>query len=99
MAERFPKHGQAYFTFITTPEIGPTNNAAEQALRFVVMGRRATQGTGSPKGRTVCERISTAVGTCRMNKRSVFGYLCKAVTAWANGHPIPSLIPPPENSS
>ena len=37
MAERFRKHGQAYFTFITTPEIGSTNNPAEQVLRFVVM--------------------------------------------------------------
>ena len=99
MAERFRKHGQAYFTFITTPEIAPTNNPAEQALRFVVMDRRATQGTRSQKGRTFCERIWTAVGTCRMNKRSIFGYLCEAVTAWANGHPIPSLIPVPQNSS
>lgn len=93
MAERFRKHGQEYFTFITTPEIGPTNNPAEQALRFVVMDRRATQGTRSHKGRTFCERIWTVVGTCRMNQRSIFGYLCAAVTAWASGTPIPSLIP------
>jgi len=29
MAKRFRTHGQAYFTFITTPAIGPTNNLAE----------------------------------------------------------------------
>lgn len=93
MAERFRKHGEAYFTFITTPEISPTNNAAEQALRFVVMDRRATQGTRSHKGRAFCQRIWTVVGTCRMNKRSIFGYLCEAVSAWASGTRIPSLIP------
>lgn len=93
MAERFRKHGEEYFTFITTPEIGPTNNPAEQALRFVVMDRRATQGTRSHKGRTFCERIWTVVGTCRMNQRSIFAYLCEAVTAWAGGTQIPSLIP------
>lgn len=93
MAVRFRKHGADYFTFITSPEIGPTNNAAEQALRFVVMDRRATQGTRSHKGRTFCERIWTAVGTCRMNKRSIFGYLCEAVTAWSKGLPVPSLLP------
>lgn len=92
MAVRFRKHGAAYFTFITTPEIGPTNNSAEQALRFVVMDRRATQGTRSHKGRTFCERIWTVVGTCRMNKRSIFDYLCEAVTAWSNGLPAPSLL-------
>ena len=93
MAERFRKHGAAYFTFITTPEIGPTNNAAEQALRFVVMDRRATQGTRSHKGRAFCERIWSVVGTCRINKRSIFAYLCEAVSAWANGLPAPSLVP------
>ena len=93
MAERFRQHGKEYFTFLTTPEIGPTNNSAEQALRFVVMDRRATQGTRSHKGRAFCERIWTVVGTCRINKRSIFAYLCRAVTAWANGAPIPSLIP------
>jgi hypothetical protein len=92
MAERFRKHGEAYFTFITTPPIGPTHHAAEQALRFVVMDRRATQGTRSHKGRAFCERIWTVVGTCRMNKRSIFRYLCAAVGAWANGLPVPSLL-------
>ena len=93
MAQRFRKHGAAYFTFITTPQIGPTNNAAEQALRFVVLDRRATQGTRSHKGRAFCERIWTVVGTCRLNKRSIFGYLCEAMTAWASGLPIPSHGP------
>jgi len=93
MAERFRKHGDAYFTFITTPHIGPTNNSAEQALRFVVMDRRATQGTRSHRGRLFCERIWTVVATCRMNKRSIFDYLGKAMTAWANGFPAPSLLP------
>lgn len=97
MATRFRRHGESYFTFITTPEIGPTNNAGEQALRFVVMDRRATQGTRSHKGRAFCERIWTVTGTCRINKRSIFGYLCEAVTAWANGLRIPSLVP--DNSS
>ena len=97
MAERFRKHGESYFTFITTPGMGPTNNAAEQALRFVVMDRKATQGTRSQKGRLFCERMWTVVGTCRMQKRSIFGYLCEAVQAWAESLPVPSLVP--QNSS
>lgn len=94
MARRFRKHGESYFSFITTPGIGPTNNAAEQALRFVVMDRKATQGTRSHKGRTFCERIWTVVGTCRMNKQSIFDYLCRAMQARAKGLPPPSLIVP-----
>ena len=93
LAQRLRKHGEAYFTFITTPQIGPTNNAAEQALRFVGMDRRATQGTRRHKGRAFCERIWTVVGTCRMKKRALLGYRGEAVTAWANGLRIPALIP------
>jgi transposase len=66
---------------------------AEQAIRFVVMDRRATQGTRSPKGRTFCERIWTVVGTCRIQKRSIFNYLWSAVAAWADNLPAPSLSP------
>ena len=59
MANRFHKHGEAYFRFITTPGIDPTNNLAEQAIRFVVIDRRITQGTRSETGRRWCERIRT----------------------------------------
>jgi transposase len=93
LASRFRQHGDAYFTFITTPQLGATNNSAEQALRCVVMDRRATQGTRSHKGRLVCERIWTVVATCRRNQRSSFGFLCEAMTAWANGLQAPSLLP------
>jgi transposase len=39
MATRFRLHGEAYFTFITTPGLDPTNNIAEQAIRFIVIDR------------------------------------------------------------
>jgi len=32
---RFRKHGDAYFRFVTTPGVAPTNHLAEQALRCV----------------------------------------------------------------
>ena len=59
LANRFRKHGDAYFRFITTPNIEPTNNLVEQAIRFVVIDRRITQGTRGEKGRAWCERIWT----------------------------------------
>ena len=40
LANRFRKHGDAYFRFITTPGVEPTNNLAEQAIRFVVIDRK-----------------------------------------------------------
>ena len=93
LAKRFAQHGQAYVEFITTPGIEPTNNLAEQAIRFVVIDRRITQGTRGEKGRRWCERIWTVIATCAQQGRSVFDYLSAAVTAWFERAPAPALFP------
>ena len=93
MAKRFREHGEAYFTFITTPGVGPTNNLAEQAIRFVVIDRHITQGTRSEGGRRWSERIWTVIATCIQQGQSVYAFLCQAVTAWFENRPAPSLAP------
>ena len=93
LAERFRKHGEAYFRFITTPGIGPTNNLAEQAIRFVVIDRRITQGTRSEKGRRWCERIWTVIATCAQQGREVFQFLLDSVKSHLSGALPPSLLP------
>jgi len=93
LAERFRKHGHAYFTFITTPGVEPTNNLAEQALRFIVIDRRITQGTRSPTGRQWCERIWTVIATCAQQRRSAYNFICDAVHAHFTNQPAPSLLP------
>jgi len=93
LANRFRQHGRAYFRFITTPGIEPTNNLAEQAIRFVVQDRHLTQGTRSPRGRRWCERIWTATATCAQQGRSVFDYLHQTLSAHFAHQPTPSLLP------
>jgi transposase len=93
MKQRFVKHGKAYFEFVTTPGVEPTNNLAEQAIRFVVIDRRVTQGTRGEKGRRWCERIWTIIATCSQQGRSVFEYLSAAVVAYFGGGAAPSLLP------
>ena len=93
LARRFREHGEAYFRFITTPGIDPTNNLAEQAIRFVVIDRLVTQGTRGEKGRRWCERIWTTMATCDRQARSAFEYLLSAVTDSLAGRPYPSLTP------
>jgi transposase len=93
MAKRFAKHGHAYFEFVTTPDVDPTNNRAEQAIRFVVIDRHITQGTRGEKGRRWCERIWTVIATCSQQGRSVFEYLSAAVAAYFDGGSAPSLLP------
>ncbi|HSQ56124.1 MAG TPA: IS66 family transposase, partial [Gemmata sp.] len=79
LAKRFETHGASYFRFLTTPEVEPTNNLAEQAIRFVVLDRLVTQGTRSEAGNRWCERIWTVIATCGQQGRSVFAYLEAAV--------------------
>lgn len=93
LAQRFRKHGEAYFRFITTPGVEPTNNLAEQAIRFVVIDRRVTQGTRSEKGRRWCERIWTVIATCAQQGRSAFDFILESVDAYFGGASPPSLLP------
>jgi len=94
LAKRLKKHGASYFQFITTPGVEPTNNLAEQAIRFVVLDRIVTQGTRSEAGNRWCERIWTVIATCAQQGRSVFDYLYAAVEAhFHKTGAAPSLLP------
>jgi transposase len=93
MAKRFRDHGAAYFTFITTPGVEPTNNWAEQAIRFVVIDRLITQGTRSEAGRKWSERIWTVIATCVQQGRCLFDFIQEAVVSWFDEGPSPSLRP------
>lgn len=93
IAKRFKKFGDSYFQFIITPEIDPTNNIAEQAIRFVVIDRHITQGTRSEKGRKNCERLWTVLATCALQGRSAYEFIKKAVEAYLHNKTPPSLLP------
>ncbi len=99
MANRFRKHGESYFTFITTPGMEPTNNTAEQAIRFVVIDRYITHGTRSIAGRKANERLWTVIATCALQGRSAFDFILKAVEALFHCQPPPSLLPENIDSS
>lgn len=95
MAQRFYQHVESYFRFITEPEIEPTNNVAEQAIRFVAVHRRMTQGTRGDAGQRWFERICTVAVTCQQQGRSAFEFLYASVTAMLSADDSPSLLPLP----
>ena len=92
LAQRLRAHGASYFRFVTTPGVEPTNNLAEQAIRFVVIDRLITQGTRSETGQRWSERIWTVIATCAQQGRSVYDFLCAAVGQWFAAKPGPSLL-------
>jgi len=93
LAHRFDTHGESYLRFITTPGVEPTNNLAEQAIRFVVLDRVVTQGTRGDTGRRWSERIWTTIATCAQQGRSVFAFLRASVAAYFEGTTPPTLVP------
>ena len=93
LEERFYLNTESYFRFITTPGVEPTNNLAEQAIRFVAIHRRLTQGTRGVAGQKWVERVCTVIATCTQQGRSSFHFLYDAVHSYFAGDPSPSLVP------
>jgi len=81
-----------YFFFLTDPQVPPTNNATERAIRHVVIDRHVTQGTCGQKGMRWCERAWTIIATCKKQGRNVFEYIHNAVIAHWTKQRSPLLL-------
>jgi transposase len=84
---------QALWTFVRHPEVEPTNNAAERAIRPGVLWRKGSFGTQSAEGSRFVEAMMTAVATLNQQHRNVLDYLTTACEAALQGNPPPSLLP------
>jgi transposase len=93
MCSELYDHREWLWTFVDVQGIEPTNNAAERALRPAVIYRKLSFGTQSAAGSRFIERMLTVSETCRLQSRSIFGYLTAAVEAHFQHQPVPSLLP------
>lgn len=93
IAERFYKHTEEYFRFISEP-VEPTNNSAEQMIRFLAIHRRITQGTRGDAGQRWIERMATAYSTCEQHGRSFYLFVVEAIKSLFAGLEAPSLLEP-----
>lgn len=81
------------WTFATTADVEPTNNAVERALRAGVRWRKASYGTDSDRGSRFVGRILSVVETCRQHGRNLLGFLTQTIQAVRNNLAPPALIP------
>jgi transposase len=86
---------QALWTFVRHPEVEPTNNAAERAIRPAVLWRKGSFGTQSADGSRFVEAMMTVVTTLKQQRRPVLDYLTATCEAALCGEPAPSLLPTP----
>jgi transposase len=82
----------ALWTFATHPDVEPTNNAAERALRPAVIWRKTSYGTQSEAGSRFVERILTVVTSARQQGRNPFELVRDAIQAQRSGTAPPSLL-------
>jgi transposase len=82
------------WTFLDAQGVEPTNNLAEQTLRFLVSYRKRSFGNRQECGERFIERIMSLRQTCRIQKRRTFPVLVDAFSAWLNrSSPDLSFIP------
>ena len=93
LARRFKgKTAESYFQFLTDPHVEPTNNGTEREIRHTVIDRRITQGTRGDNGMRWCERIWTAIATCKKQDRNVFEFIHQSLLAHWNQSQYPQLV-------
>ena len=63
LAKRIDKYLDEHFTYLLSPEIPATNNAAERAVRHSVISRKISGGTRSKSGTRTKEILSSLFGT------------------------------------
>jgi len=86
----------ALWTFVQTPGVEPTNNAAERALRPAVIWRRTSFGSQSSGGSRFVSRMLTVVTSLKAQHRDVLAFLTQTCRATRLNRPTPSLLPQAE---
>jgi len=83
----------AMWTFLHDPAVPPTNNAAEQALRAMVLKRKISGPTRSRRGDEFLARGFSVYETCRRQGRDLWNYMHQAIVAFIDKTTPPSLLP------
>jgi transposase len=83
------------WTFLRDSRVQPTNNAAERALRQLVLKREIPGPTRSRRGDDFLARVFSVQETCRRQGRNRWDFMHQAVTAWIDKTAAPSLMPQP----
>jgi len=85
----------AFWYFVDQPEVEPTNNAAEQAIRHGVMFRRTSQGTQSAHGSEFVAAMLTVHAPLQQQHRNrdILSFVATACHARLLGLAPPTLLP------
>jgi transposase len=81
---RIRRYSQEWLTFLDHPHIPPTNNLAEQAIRFLVVLRKLTFGSRTRAGARRMGAMMTVIQTAKRQGRNVIRFLVALCTLTPN---------------
>ncbi len=76
LSNRFRRHWEEWFTFLSHPEVKPDNNDAERALRPVVLHRKMSGGSRSHWGGQLISMMYSFLETMRLQGKNAVEELC-----------------------
>jgi transposase len=84
LQKRIRRYHVQWLTFVDHPEVSPTNNLAEQALRALVILRKLTFGSRTRAGAKRLGRMMTVIETAKRQGRNVLKFLLALFTMPTN---------------
>lgn len=90
LAKEILNDWDAVVAFIHHPELPPTNNKAERALRHAVIARRISFGTRTSEGSLAYSSLLSVIETCRLRQINPWIYIAKVLALARKG-----AAPPP----
>ena len=85
----------ALWSFTTNAVLQPTNNAAEQALRSLVLKRKISGPTRSRRGDRFLAHGFSVHETCLRQGRDLWHFMHQAVLSFIDKTAPPSMLPAP----
>jgi transposase len=77
LQNRFQTHREKLLTFLDYPDVPPTNNASEQAIRTSVIHRKVTNGFRSDWGAKAYADLLSVISTSKIKGERVLTSLIK----------------------
>ena len=81
----------AVVAFVSDPNLPPTNNEAERALRHAVIARRISFGTRTDEGSRFYAAGLSVIDTCRKRGVDPWAYACSLIAAARANLPLPAI--------
>lgn len=84
----------AVIAFVKNPQLPPTNNEAERALRHAVISRRISNGTRTDEGSRGYAALLSVIETCRKRLNKPWKFITSLLAAARRGAELPTIPAP-----